>query len=751
MSQLAEPITAMRGDYDVVIVGSGYGGAVCASRLARAGKRVCVLERGRELLPGDFPTDAASFARAAQVDFPGGHVGDRSALFRFVLDEDCSATMGCALGGTSLINAGVALRPDDAEWDDPRWPRALRADRDSLLKEGFERATAMLQPASYPTARASGEATPRLAKLEALEAAAKSMGLSASFSRPPLTIAFEAGKSAAGVDQPACALCGDCLTGCNTGAKTTLLTTYLPDAVAHGAQVFTELDVQFVEKVEGGFNVHFDPVALRRELFDAPPMFVRAEVVIVAAGALGSAELLLRSRAHGLSLSSEVGKRFSGNATTLAFGYDHAREVRAVGAKGNVGPAIAGMIDVREEPQMIIQESAVPGPLASLVATLLRTTTRDGSPRERLGSIRRALTGTSVAHTQCYAVTAKDDSGGRLELDGDRIRIRWPGAGLQPIVASIHARLDEATRALGGQLVTNPAWENLPSHPPMTTHPLGGCAMAEDGAHGVVDDRGRVFTGEGQETHDGLYVCDGSTIPGALGCNPLLAISALAERCATLLARDRGWSIRDEKRASEPSPRRHARFQSTGLRFTERMVGHMTRPEGASEFSFVCTLVWEDLTALLGNPSVAARSVGTVNAPALSSQPLSVRDGHFQLLVPHEGGHRMVHQLVVQDRGGKRFFLDGYKTIDGLVGRGLWKDTTTLFYTAHEGEDAHGAPCGEGAAMVRVRDLVRQVSTMGGDRARGFLADGEAGARFVSSFASRMGRTYVLPVWSGLK
>ena len=741
----------MAGDYDVVIVGSGYGGAVCASRLSRAGQRVCVLERGRELLPGDFPTDTASFARAAQVDFPGGHVGDRSALFRFVLDEDCSATMGCALGGTSLINAGVALRPSDAEWNEPRWPAALRADRDTLLAEGFDRATAMLQPTSYPSARTSGRQTPRLAKLDALEAAAQAIGHSDSFSRPPLTIAFEAGKSAAGVDQPACALCGDCLTGCNTGAKTTLLTTYLPDAVAHGAQLFTELDVQFVEKVDGAYNVHFDPIALRRDRFEAPPMFVRAKVVVVAAGALGSAELLLRSRARGLSVSSELGKRFSGNATTLAFGFDHAEEVRAVGAKGEVGPAIAGMIDVREEPKMIIQESAVPSPLGSLVAPLLRAVVRKGTARERLRSIRRALSGASVAHTQCYAVTARDDAGGRLELDDDRIRIRWPKAGLQPIVASIHARLGDATRALGGQLVTNPAWEKLPSHPPMTTHPLGGCAMAEDGAHGVVDDRGRVFSGTGTETHDGLYVCDGSTIPGALGCNPLLAISALAERCAKLVARDRGWSVSYAPLASgrpRPSARRAS---SSGLRFTERMVGHFTAPAGTSDFSFVCTLVWEDLAALLRDPSVAARSVGTVNAPALSPDPLAVRAGHFQLLVPHEGGHRMVHQLVVQDCGGRRFFLDGYKTIDGVVGRGLWKDTTTLFYTAYEGEDASGARLGEGAARVRLRDLMRQVSTMGGDRARGLVADGQASARFVSSFATRMGRTYVLPTWSASK
>src|SRR3954451_13154921 len=145
MNRLGRSIGELGHSYDVVIVGSGYGGAVCASRLARAGKRVCVLERGREVLPGELPTDAKSFVRASQLEHPSGRVGDRSALFRFVMDDDCGAAMGCALGGTSLINGGVALRPDDSVWDEPRWTLALRADRDGLLRESFERAEAMLR------------------------------------------------------------------------------------------------------------------------------------------------------------------------------------------------------------------------------------------------------------------------------------------------------------------------------------------------------------------------------------------------------------------------------------------------------------------------------------------------------------------------------------------------------------------------------------------------------------------------------
>jgi cholesterol oxidase len=743
MQRIGKSIRELRDAYDVVVIGSGYGGAVSASRLARAGRRVCVLERGRELLPGDFPTNTASFVAASQLEHPRGRVGERSALFRFVMDDDCGAAMGCGLGGTSLINAGVALRPDAASWEDERWPSALRADADGLLRESFDRAEAMLRPAPYPPSMQ------RLKKLDALEAAARSMGSTGRFSRPPLTIAFTGGANAAGIEQPACALCGDCLSGCNTGAKTTLLTTYLPDAAAHGAELFTEIDVRFVVQAGAGYAVHFEPLVLERGRFDAAPMFVRASEVIISAGALGSTEILLRSREEGLAVSRALGRRFSGNATTLAFGYDNAREVQAVGAPSGavVGPAISGMIDVRAGDRMMIQECSIPRPLAGALGAVLRTTRPERRGIQRLGEAFRALTGEAVERTQCYAVTAQDDSGGRLELEDGRLRLRWPGAGLQPIVGAIHSRISELTSALGGRFVPNPAWENLRSRPPITTHPLGGCCMAEDGSRGVVDDRGRVFDGDGDATHHGLHVCDGSILPGALGYNPLLTISALAERTASLLARERGWTIAHgpapERRAeSEPRPRDvHA-----GLRFTERMTGYLrlgphevppapprARGLDATDFSFVCTLLWDDLDALLEDPSVLARSIGTVDAAALSPHALRVVDGRFRLLVPQEDGSlRMVHQLVIEDRAGVTYFLDGYKTIDADKGSGVWPDTTTLFFSLYAGRDASGARIGHGAVEVELGDLFRQVSTM----------RGASPVRFIATFAARMRGVY---------
>ena len=738
MQPLARPLSSIRARYDVVVVGSGYGASVCAARLARAGRSVCVLERGREVRPGDFPRDPGALARASQVEHARGRLGDKSALFRFVVDDDVSATMACGLGGTSLINAGVALRPDDSLWNEARWPAALRNDRDRL-ERAYERAEAMLRPRPYPEVTSKGTPTRALAKLDALEAAARATGQAAAFSRVPLTIAFESQTSAAGVEQPGCELCGDCLAGCNTGAKTTLLTTYLAEAARYGAEIFTEIDVRHVEARGGGYVVHYDPSALMRERFDAPPLFLLADAVILGAGAIGSTEILLRSRELGLPVSNELGKRFSGNATTVAFGHDLQRRVHAVGGApdGVVGPAITGMIEARDDDghALMIQETSIPQALTLVVSSLLRwseahATTTVPTPGRK--ALRHA-----TDRTQCYAVTGRDDAGGRISVEAGRVRLRWPGAGLQPVVGTIHERLAEATGALGGTLLANPAWKNLEGHPPMTTHPLGGCAMAEDGAHGVTDHRGRVFDGAGAGTHAGLYVCDGSVFPGALGCNPLLTISALAERAVELMLDDAAYAPVENV---QPAPS----VSTVGLRFTERMSGSWNHVQ--PHFSFVCTLLWPSLRALLDDPATPARSVGTLDAPGLSPESLTVTHGHFQLLAPTAGGaRRMVHQLTVQDRDGRTWFVDGYKTIDRALGRGFWPDTTTLFFTVHDGSTAAAPTLGYGSVDVRLSDLFKQASTMRGDRAASAVRSAIACGQFLHSFASKMVDTYMRP------
>src|SRR5262249_38003252 len=139
----------MKNKYDVVVIGSGYGAGIAASRLARAGKTVCVLERGKEFLPGQYPRTPAAAAEQMQIDTPDGHIGSKTGPFDLHLDAGMSAYVGCGLGGTSLINANVSLVPEPRVLERNEWPEALRKDPDSYWRN-VDRARHMLQPSAYP-------------------------------------------------------------------------------------------------------------------------------------------------------------------------------------------------------------------------------------------------------------------------------------------------------------------------------------------------------------------------------------------------------------------------------------------------------------------------------------------------------------------------------------------------------------------------------------------------------------------------
>ena len=185
---------------NVVVIGSGYGGGIAAARLARVTDGVVVLERGKEWRPGDFPDTALEAAAETQIDTPTGRTGPRAGLYDFRTNETLDVMVGCGLGGTSLVNAGVALRPEPAVFAGPAWPAAIRTDP-TALDDGFARAQAMLEPTPYP------DDAPQLPKLVALERGAKALGRG--FSRPPIAVAFADGPNAAGIAQRTCTLCGD--------------------------------------------------------------------------------------------------------------------------------------------------------------------------------------------------------------------------------------------------------------------------------------------------------------------------------------------------------------------------------------------------------------------------------------------------------------------------------------------------------------------------------------------------------------
>ncbi len=133
MKRLSSPVEQIKPHYSIVVIGSGYGGSIAASRFARAGKEVCLLERGKEFLPGEYPDTQAQIVQESQFDLQGLHVGSETALMDFRFDRDINVLLGCGLGGTSLINAGVAAMPDKRVFETTRCGRRryARIGRDS--------------------------------------------------------------------------------------------------------------------------------------------------------------------------------------------------------------------------------------------------------------------------------------------------------------------------------------------------------------------------------------------------------------------------------------------------------------------------------------------------------------------------------------------------------------------------------------------------------------------------------------------
>jgi cholesterol oxidase len=570
MRRLSSPISDLEDHYDVVVVGSGYGGAVAASRLARATTsksawlKVCVLERGREIQPGEYPDTLVGVAADTQIDTPTRHHFSRTGLYDFRLNHDVHVLVGCGLGGTSLINANVAALPERWVLEDKAWPAGLRSDIDHGFLEGLLLADAWLESVPY---RDQPNVAP-LAKLGALASSGLPLGR-----RPYLNVTFRERvkqfRGRAGVVNVArhpCQLCGDCVSGCNYGAKSSLVMNYLPDAVAHGAKIFTEVSVRRLERRAGSWLVHYELVDARREQFGPREMAVTADFVILAAGTLGSTEILRRSQQtglghRGLTLSDKVGTGFSGNGDLFGVAYNTAEPVNGVGAGRSrpvagepVGPCIAGIVNVRSplhhELDMTIEEGVIPGPFAKVMPWLLggamilyggdthapiRESFRDEGRR-----LMRYLSGPrhgATRNTLVFLAMGHDGAHGRMDLRNDRLRIEWSGLERQRNLIEAAHHLRKATRALRGVYLKNPL-------KPITVHPLGGCRMGDRAEDGVVDHEGRVFCGaSGTEPAPGLYVCDGSIIPRSLGINPLLTITALSERMCALMAGHRDWKI----------------------------------------------------------------------------------------------------------------------------------------------------------------------------------------------------------------
>jgi cholesterol oxidase len=504
--------------YDAVVIGSGYGGGVAASRLARMGLRVAVLEQGRLWRPGDFPITGK--ARLKTLRLTGRvKLGDPAGLYYLSVGKGLTVFGASGLGGGSLINAGVVLRPDLARLRKAGWPEAVVGD--GLLLEGLARAEAMLGVAPVPGPE-------RFAKFAGMRRAAEASGRPVQL--PPMTISHSPGPNAAGVMQYACRHCGDCWSGCNVGAKNTVGITYIADAADHGAAVFCESRAQSISKTASGWEIAVEDLskagATRR---------IEAPIVVLAAGTMGTNELLLRAQQRGLALSANLGERFSANGDDLVFADKLGEPVNAIATgfppqapRGTapVGPHSMALIDLGDEHGPLwLHDGTMMALMAAFapIENLLKLKVWNA-----LRILKEGIYGDDMSRSQILYIVAHDDASGRLRLQNDHVVADWPGYSNAPERVRAEQKVRAVIESMGGVFVGNR----------IIAHPLGGCAMGDTAEQGVVAPDGRVFdpTKGPKGVHDGLYVCDGAAIPSAVGVSPLLTITALAERAMMLAA-----------------------------------------------------------------------------------------------------------------------------------------------------------------------------------------------------------------------
>jgi cholesterol oxidase len=504
--------------YDVVVIGSGFGGGITACRLAEAGHRVCVLERGRRFAGEDFiddPDDAPKLLWHETVN-PGG-------MFDVRLLRDVSVICAAGVGGGSLVYASVQLRAP-AEVFERDWPAAITR---AGLEPWYDMTEAALDPVTTPE-------DPALPKLRAFDAVGARAGRSAE--RLPIAVHFgeEREHPFSGVRQGGCENLGRCDIGCPVRAKNTVDITYLARAEQFGAEVRPLHLVTKLAPVDGGWRVSF------RHLGGGSDGSIEGARLVLAAGTLGSTRLLLQNRKALPGLSPALGTRFSGNGDALAVAFDPGAP-DAQGARNGYGPVMTSRLDYIADRGLMAADGGLPVGFDVLLDVardvdvirgwrrwLLRLRNwlvnlgwgdRSLKPRELRLRERR-----SEQDALIYLLIGRDAADGRMRLSPlfRKFEIRWSKAGS----AQLFADLEKTARELAEAADATPfyALEGGPLSTFTTVHPLGGCPMADDPADGVVDDLGRVH---GQS---GLYVLDGSIVPTSLGVNPSKTIAALAER-----------------------------------------------------------------------------------------------------------------------------------------------------------------------------------------------------------------------------
>ncbi|MDH3397632.1 MAG: GMC family oxidoreductase [Acidimicrobiia bacterium] len=514
-------------DYDVVVIGSGFGGSVAALRLTEKGYRVGVLEAGKRWDASSLPTTNWNLRKFLWFPKLGMRGIQRLSLLNHAL-----ALSGAGVGGGSLVWGNVCYEPHGVALRDPQWGHIT--DWEKELAPHFDQARRMLGVHSIPKESAADGV---------LRSVAAHFGVQETFTLTPVAVHF--GKR--GIEEPdpyfggegptrtGCIECGGCMVGCRHNAKNTLDKNYLYLAEKHGAVIHPEHQAVDVVPLEGGGY---------RVVTERPGAWFRkrsrsfaTRQVVFAAGALGTARLLhcLRESGRLPNLSPRLGHHVRTNSETI---------LGAVASDTSVdySKGVAITSSIHPEPQTHIE--AVRYPAGSNAMGLLATIIVDGGtgvPRwaRFLGACLRHpvtfLRSLSVYRWSERAVIFLV----MQSLDNSlRLRFRKGLLGWRPITEQETGKpsptyipvANEAARVAAARISGQPmsSINEVLLDAPVTAHLLGGACIGDSHDSGVIDAYHRVFG------YDGLHVIDGSAVTANLGANPSLTITAMAERSIAL-------------------------------------------------------------------------------------------------------------------------------------------------------------------------------------------------------------------------
>ncbi|HVV14221.1 GMC family oxidoreductase [Amycolatopsis sp.] len=534
-------------DYDVIVVGSGFGGSVAALRLTEKGYRVAVIEAGRRFADDEFAKTSWDLKRYLWAPALGCF-----GIQRVHLLKDVMVLAGAGVGGGSLVYANTLYRPLKPFYADKQW--AHITDWESELAPHYDQASRMLGVVTNPTVTPSDEV---------MQKVAADLGVADSYHPTPVGVYFgEAGEPAedpffggAGPQRTGCTECGSCMTGCRVGAKNTLVKNYLYLAERGGAKVIPLTTVDAVRpQPDGSFVVDIHKTGTSSRRFRHS---LAARQVVLAAGTWGTQQLLHRMRDTGVlpELSPRFGELTRTNSeaiigagrSTVDPEHDFSR-----------GVAITSSI----HPDEITHIEPVRYGKGSNAMSLLQTIATDGSlPTPRWRQALRTIVTKPIStlkllngyrwseRTVILLVMQSLDNSittfTKRGLFGRRRYTSKQGHG-EPnptfIPAGHEANLRTAEH-IGG--TAGGTWGEI-FNIPLTAHFIGGAPIGTDAGQGVIDPYHRVFN------YPNLSIVDGTAVTANLGVNPSLTITAQAERA---------FSFWPNKGEADPRPEQASAYQ----------------------------------------------------------------------------------------------------------------------------------------------------------------------------------------------